>query len=110
MGSIDNGGVSSDRLESDLNRISTLVQATAKQHQHQSLELLALLRLLESLHKEIRDGLFQESLPDSRQALYAFLRDIESEGGWPYIHRMRLQAFLAHLPAELDDYSGHQGD
>jgi hypothetical protein len=84
-----------EQLPSKLEAIATLVASTAQQHQGQSLELLALLRLLEALHQEIRDGLFQRSLPDNRQALYALLRDIESEGGWPYIHRMKLQEFLA---------------
>ncbi|WP_353931511.1 hypothetical protein WJM97_02650 [Okeanomitos corallinicola TIOX110] len=65
--------------------------------------LLALLRQLESLHKEIRDGIFQDSLPDNRQRLYSLLKDIESEGGWPYIERMRLQAFLVNLSAEVDN-------
>jgi hypothetical protein len=39
-------------------------------------------------------------LPDNRQALYSLLRDIEAEGGWPYIERMRLQAFLTNLEQE----------
>lgn len=55
------------------------------------------MRQLEQLHREIRDGTFQESLPNNRQHLYAMLKDIESEGGWPYIERMRLQAFLSNL-------------
>ncbi|GAB4377697.1 MAG: hypothetical protein Kow00121_27890 [Elainellaceae cyanobacterium] len=98
----------SARLESDLDAIATLVKATAQQHQHQSRELLALLRLLEALHKEIRDGLFQDSLPDTRQALYALLRDIEAGGGWPYIHRMKLQAFLSGLPSESEENHSRQ--
>ncbi|MGL5084006.1 MAG: hypothetical protein ACRC8A_21175 [Microcoleaceae cyanobacterium] len=56
------------------------------------LALLALLRTLESLHQEIRDSLFQETLPDNRQALYHLLREIESQGGWPYIPRMSLRS------------------
>ncbi len=83
--------------QADLDEISQLVRTTALQYKQQSRELLALLRLLEALHKEIRDGLFQESLPDNRQALYSFLKDIEAGGGWPYIHRMKLQAFLAQM-------------
>jgi 5'-deoxynucleotidase YfbR-like HD superfamily hydrolase len=65
--------------------------------------ILALLRQLEQLHREIRDGAFQESLPDNRQALYALLKDIESEGGWPYIERMRLQAFLANMLQDAEE-------
>ncbi|WAL60609.1 hypothetical protein [Thermocoleostomius sinensis] len=100
--------VRSAQLEANLETITSLVQTVARQHQRQTRELLALLRLLEALHKEIRDGLFQESLPDNRQALYALLRDIETGGGWPYINRMRLQAFLSQLPAESEDDRYHQ--
>jgi hypothetical protein len=28
------------------------------------------------------------------------LKDIETSGGWPYIHRMRLQALLVNLALE----------
>ncbi len=90
-------GLDSTTFKADLEAIATLVQRVAQQHQGQSTELLAILRLLEQLHQEIRDSLFQESLPDNRQALYALLRDIETSGGWPYIHRMKLQAFLSYL-------------
>ncbi|MBD3883171.1 hypothetical protein IFO70_15505 [Phormidium tenue FACHB-886] len=80
-----------------------LIRTTAQTCKGQNLKLLALLRLIESLHQEIRDGLFQESLPENRQALYALLRDIEADGGWPYIHRMKLQAFLANLLEEPEE-------
>jgi hypothetical protein len=75
-------------------------QKTAQDCQGNNLELLALLRLLEALHQEVRDGLFQDSLPDNRQALYALLKDIENNGGWPHIYRMRLQHFLSNLLPE----------
>jgi hypothetical protein len=86
----------------DLETLAVLVRKIAQHCQGHSLKLLALLRLLEALHQEVRDDLFQKSLPDNRQALYALLRDIEADGGWPYIHRMKLQAFLANLEAELE--------
>jgi hypothetical protein len=86
-------------VQAKLETIATLVQEIAAQYQSDSLALLALLRTLEALHQGIRDGLFQAALPDNRQALYALLRDIEADGGWPYIHRMRLQSFLSKLPA-----------
>lgn len=108
MSGMDEEAVSrSMQGQDDMETIATLVRATAQQYQQQSRELLALLRLLESLHKEIRDGLFQESLPDNRQALYKLLRDIEADGGWPYIHRMRLQAFLAQFPVDLEVEQPH---
>ena len=84
----------------ELEAIAKLVRDTAHQYQGQSLKLLAMLRMIEALHQEVREELFQKSLPDNRQALYALLRDIEASGGWPYIHRMKLQAFLAALTAD----------
>ena len=71
--------------------------------------ILALLRQLEQLHRKIRDGAFQESLPDNRQGLYSLLKDIESEGGWPYIERMRLQAFLTNLLQEAAEENSDGG-
>jgi hypothetical protein len=86
----------SDPLDK-LAAIANIVQTTAQHYQGDSLALLSLLRTLEALHREIRDSCFQESLPGNRQALYALLRDIETEGGWPYIHRMKLQALCVNL-------------
>jgi hypothetical protein len=84
----------------ELGAIASTVRSTVADYEGDSLKLLALLRLLEALHREIRDGVFQESLPDNRQALYALLRNIEADGGWPYIYRMRLQSLLSNLPEE----------
>lgn len=88
-----------DEFAQQSEAIAALVRSVAQQHQGAELELLALLRQLEALHREIRDGLFQSALPENRQALYALLRDIEAGGGWPYIPRMKLQGFLKKLPA-----------
>nr|WP_245894504.1 hypothetical protein [Chamaesiphon polymorphus] len=73
----------------------------AELHQTDPLALLQLLRTLEQLHREIQQGYFQSALPDSRQSLYALLRDIEENGGWPYIQRWKLQDLFANL-AELE--------
>jgi ABC-type transporter Mla subunit MlaD len=89
---------SAKSLSDQLEALAAQVRTIAQQHQGQGDELLALLRQLEALHREIRDGLFQAALPENRQALYALLRDIEADGGWPYIHRMKLRAFLKKLP------------
>ena len=89
-------------LELSLQASSDRIQELAHHYRGDSLKLLALLRLLESLHQEIRDGLFQESLPDNRQALYNLLKDIETTGGWPYIHRMKLQLLLKNFEAAAD--------
>jgi hypothetical protein len=77
-----------------------VIRAAAEQYRGNGLRLLRLLRLLEALHREIREDLFQEALPDNRQALHALLRDMEAEGGWPYINRMRLQSLLAQFATE----------
>lgn len=92
----------SPELKATLGAIAVDIRHAAQQSQHDCLSLLALLRLLEALHREIRDDLFQEALPTSRHSLYALLRDIEAEGGWPYIHRMKLQALLANFWEPLD--------
>ncbi len=81
----------------NLQTIAALVKAEAQQSAGNIEELLGLLRSLEALHREIRDGLFQEALPTSRQALHRLLRELESEGGWPYIPRMRVQAIMKKL-------------
>jgi hypothetical protein len=69
----------------------------AKDHQEDAQVLLLLLRELEKLHQAIRDDFFQAALPANRRALYRLLRDIETEGGWPFIPRMKLQTLLNHL-------------
>jgi hypothetical protein len=97
-----NGGheIQKMRSQSDLDSISNIIRVQAEKDRGDVLALLALLRLLEALHREIREGLFQECLPDNRQALYALLRDIEADGGWPYIHRMKLRSLLDLLTQE----------
>jgi hypothetical protein len=88
-------------LEGKLQTIAQITQDLAETIQGDSLALLALLRTLERLHQEIRDSFFQDALPDNRQALYNLLRDIETSGGWPYIHRMKLQSLLKQLSTEI---------
>lgn len=84
----------------ELEAIAAQVRSAA-QTASGSLELLQLLRLLEALHREIREGSFQAALPDNRQALHNLLRDMETDGGWPYIQRMKLQSLLANLAPDL---------
>jgi hypothetical protein len=71
--------------------------------------LLKILRFLETLHNEVRELHFQPALPIHRHELYAMLREIEAEGGWPYIPRMQLRDLLAGdtlaLPTEDEDES-----
>lgn len=90
----------SSQLEEYLQEISTTVWTAAKNCQGDTHSLLALLRTLERLHRDIREQLFEPSLPNTRNALANLLRDISETGGWPYIERMKLQALLQQLIVE----------
>lgn len=103
-------GFKSGQLSAELQAIAATIRALAQSCQGDSLALVALLRSLEDLHREIREGLFQAALPDNRQQLYKLLKDIETEGGWPYIERMKLQSFLANLPSESREVSSDNPD
>jgi hypothetical protein len=81
-------------LKYSLETIAIQVLSAAEQFRGQSDRLLALLRTLESLHRKIREEIFEVSLPDNRKELYQFLRDVEEAGGWPYIERMKIQQLL----------------
>lgn len=82
----------------DLQEIAAKIQSAADRDRADPIALLQLLRTLEQLHHEIQQGYFQSALPNSRQALYALLRDIEENGGWPYIQRWKLHELFANLP------------
>lgn len=84
-------------LVPELQALTQNVQGLAQQAAGNSTQLLALLRVLEGLHREICEGAFQQSLPNTRQTLYSLLRDIEAQGGWPHIPRLRLQHLLTAL-------------
>jgi hypothetical protein len=88
-----------------LDTLAQTVQGIAQQAAGSSTQLLALLRVLESLHREICEGAFQQSLPNTRQNLHFLLRDIESQGGWPYIPRLKLQRLLTALNAPAETAS-----
>lgn len=90
---------SSDHLTELAQSIRTAAQRAAGD----VVGLLALLRLLEELHREICDTQFQAALPNNRQALYKLLREIEHNGGWPYIPRKKLEAFLAAMEETPSD-------
>ncbi|MBP0027999.1 hypothetical protein [Roseofilum sp. Guam] len=80
--------------EQELNATLERIQSLAATHQKDAVTLLAILRSLEDMHRYIRETWFQDSLPNNRQALYTLLRDMETEGGWPYISRVQLQTIL----------------
>jgi hypothetical protein len=81
-------------LKYSLEAISSQILTIADRSRGDCDRVLVLLRTLESLHRKIREEIFEVSLPDNRKQLYQFLRDIEEEGGWPYIERMKIQQVL----------------
>lgn len=85
-----------EALAEIVQRVEKLAQARLGDSE----KLLELLRVLEQLHREIRDHAFQAALPKNRQALYKLLRTIEKERGWPYIPVMPLGEFCRHLEEE----------
>jgi hypothetical protein len=93
---------SSQDLSTDLSQIAQAVRSAAQIREGDVLALLELLRLLDELHADIRDTLFRDALPNNRQRLYRLLRDIEQQGGWPYIKRMKLIALLEHLEEDAE--------
>lgn len=92
--SIDSG----EALAEDLQQLAQLIDRAAQARQGDSVELLALLRLLEQCHREVCDTLFRDALPSNRHNLYTLLKDIELNGGWPYIQRMKLRSLFANYP------------
>ena len=92
----------------DISRsIEPLVQdvlAIAAQHEGEGHTQLAILRQLESLHRNICENYFYPTLPERRRDLYNLLRDMEENGGWPYIARPKLKFVMqAILDAEAAD-------
>ncbi len=73
----------------------------AERNRHDRKALMQLLRELESWHRHVREDLFVPLLPENRHDLYNLLRDIEENGGWPYIERMRLRALLVNAQIQL---------
>jgi hypothetical protein len=63
--------------------------------------LLQILRELEALHRQICEEMLMPALPNTRHELFALLQNIEANGGWPYIYRIRLQELLQKLHQEL---------
>ncbi|MFP4134737.1 MAG: hypothetical protein ACLFQP_09440 [Halothece sp.] len=85
------------KLTEETERVKNLVLEIAKDHEGDGPALLALLRVLEALHWQVREKFFHPALPETRQELYQLLRNIEENGGWPYIERMKLRSLLTQL-------------
>ena len=73
------------------------IQQMAVRYDGQCDQLLSLLRVIEALHRNIREELFQPALPTSRHELFSLLRDIETAGGWPYIYRLKIEEVCQNL-------------
>lgn len=87
-------------LRSQTRNLLDQLQALAQTYADDPQALLLLLRLMEQTHTQIRENLFQAAIPNDRHAFQALMRTIETTGGWPYIPRMRLQAFLSAWDAQ----------
>lgn len=97
MNTVNNSVPSYEDLPADLSKLAQTVRVAAQSRMDDCLALLEMLRLLDELHDEIRDTLFCDALPDNRQKLYHLLKNIEQQGGWPYIKRMELIELIKHL-------------
>ena len=82
---------------SELEAISDRLWQLAQDQQGDAASLLQILRVIEIVHKRIRDDLFQPALPTSRHELFNLLRDIETNGGWPHIYRMKINEICRYL-------------
>lgn len=82
-------------------KLSTEIYHLAQQNRDDLLFLLSLLRDLEKTHRQIRTEMFETSLPKTRNDLYNLVKDIEEQGGWPYIERMKLQNLLKDIQSDL---------
>jgi hemerythrin-like domain-containing protein len=86
--------INSDSL---LKQTAKDIYVLAEEHHDDRLFLLSLLRDLEQIHRQVRVRYFQAALPETRNDLYRFVKDIEEQGGWPYIERMRLKDLLQNM-------------
>ncbi len=100
-GEMEREKVKKDNLVPQLQKIIHDIKVLADENRDDALQLLALLRQLEQIHRQIRTEMFETSLPETRNDLYQFVKDIEEKGGWPYIERMKLEQLLKNL--ELED-------
>ena len=90
-------------VNTEIEKLMNEVVNLAQKSKDDSMLLMAILRKLELTHRQIREELFEPSLPDTRHGLHGLLKDIEETGGWPYIERMRLQNLCAKLLQASED-------
>ena len=90
-------------MDQRLEPLTSALKELADAHRSDPEALLVLLRDLESLHREIQDGPFRQSLPENRQKLFSLLQTMERSGGWPYIPRLQLRTFIGLLDQDSTD-------
>ncbi|MAR07656.1 MAG: hypothetical protein CL862_11215 [Cyanobium sp. NAT70] len=90
-------------MDQRLQPLTHALRELADAHRNDPEALLLLLRDLESLHREIQDGPFRQSLPENRQKLFSLLQTMERSGGWPYIPRLQLRTFIGLLDQDSTD-------
>jgi hypothetical protein len=83
------------QLQSDFSSINSLIQEIVEQSQGDVIAHLKMLRFLERVHQDIRELHFQPALPVDRHGLHNLLKEMEAEGGWPYIPKMSLRELLS---------------
>jgi len=91
-----------DGLHDKLANIAYTIKSLAQDYKNDPTQILAILRALEQLHGEICRELLQPALPTSRHSLFDLLRDIDANGGWPYIYRMSLRELCSNLEETLE--------
>ena len=90
-------------LSHELDPLFKKILAITEQSKGDGGALLEILRQIEDVHRQICEEKFYPALPERRRDLYNLLRDMEEEGGWPYIPRPKLKDVLkALLDAEKE--------
>lgn len=93
-------------LSQNLEALLQDILAIAAKHEGKGAEQLVILRELEQLHRKICEQYFYPTLPERRRDLYNLLRDMEEDGGWPYIARPKLKFIMkALMEAESEKLS-----
>jgi hypothetical protein len=89
-----------NQFHSDFSMITKLIRQVVDQSKGDAIAQLRVLRFLEHLHQDIRESEFQPALPTDRHGLNNLLKEMEAQGGWPYIPKMNLRALLSYEPYE----------
>lgn len=86
-----------DNLAKEVKEICTQIWNLSEKSKDSTLDLVLILREIESVHRQVREQLLDQSLPDTRHRLYIIIKHLEETGGWPYIPRMRLNQLCQYL-------------